>query len=286
MTILKSVTSREQLVNSCYRHVSQATSIISRLTFREARTSILPAFLLSRTFAHYRGCAIASFVSRPLAPSTNRHAPHKCVRFLMTETPPSGSSHRQLNIRFVIPTKDTSPSTRVQCSVRVPGLMKRGEWHTFFALKFMDTDKFQRRRIVYLAVDQPEPDEGDELAQWPEESFLIKQRNTEIQVLSAQPDADGEEKRVLRTLKVTERRDYSGRLFWREVLVLARYRAVAPPTPWSRLPRLFAKAIKRWKDRKVYQDIRTRFMMRRKARNILRSVRKEGWRCQLLLRKG
>ena len=274
LIMISSLVAKCNLLNSCYRHVSQATSIISGLTSGEAHTWTLPAVLSSTSFAYFRGHSFASLVPRLPAPFTNKHGLKNRVRFLMTDTHSHGIFDGQRNIRFVTPTQDKSPSTRIQCAIRVQGLVERREWLTFLALKFVDTDKFQKRRIVYVAVDQPEPDAGDELAQWPKESFLFKQRNTAIQVLSAQPDADGAQNHVTRTLKVTERRDYTGRLFNREVLDLSRYRAIVPPPPRSARTWL-AKPIKKWKDRKVHQDIRTRFLMRRKARNSLKTARKE-----------
>jgi len=221
-------------------------------------TADFSGYTWTRPFSH----TIASLMNRSLAPLTNRNSALQHTPSLITGAHSHDSSHGQPNIRFVTALRDKFPSTRVQCSVRVQGLVKRGEWLTFLALKFVHTDKFWKRRVVYLAVDKPEPDAIDELAQWPEKSFLEKQRNTEIQVLSSQ--SVGEKEPIPLTLKVTQRSDYSGRLFWREVLDLSRHRAIEPPA-W--------KTFKKGEFLGGPQNIRLRFLMRRRAKKYARDLR-------------
>ena len=136
------------------------------------------------------------------------------VRSLTSGANTHKSEDEQLKIRYVTPTNENSPSAPVQCNICVKSLVHRGEWHTVPALKFVHTDKFQKRRSVYLRLNQSEPNEAEQAAEWPE--VCVMQRNTEIQIESAQPDS--EQKEVTRSLKVVERHDFDGRLFWREVL--------------------------------------------------------------------
>jgi len=46
----------------------------------------------------------------------------------------------------------------------------------------------------------------------------------------AQPDSEGEQ--ITQTIKVTERHNRKGRLFWREVLDINRYKGL-PMSPWE-----------------------------------------------------
>lgn len=178
--------------------------------------------------------AIRSSRQQPKA----RHSVGRSHRY-NTITNSQISTNGRTRFHFVTQAGRKPSSDRVQCSIRVQDLVKQGEWQTFLALKFVHTDRFQKRRVVYLAMDKPEPDAADEEAQWPDESFVTKQRTTEIQLLSAQPV--GEQEPIAPTLKVTERSDTTGRFFWREVLgdevvlELPEYPTMMPPSSWRRI---------------------------------------------------
>jgi len=191
--MLKSLTPRAVLLSSYGGNVSQAGSPLARLT-SDVHACALSARISCHALAHSQNHAI------PYASHQRQHVPNiKKAKQMHVRSLTSGaniheSEDGQLKIHDETQTGKESLNAPVQCSIRVKSLMHRGEWHTVPALKTVHTDRFRKRRAVYVGLERSEPDAEEMAAEWPE--VCVTQRQTEIEEESAQPG--GEQKEVTR----------------------------------------------------------------------------------------